>query len=456
MLYLGGITITIDMNASKSKPKLMDRHAVIILFSVIAISASLMDVAIDAFVYGYGSFWDIFFSASPGIIFGRVYIVISFVVIGVFMDLYLRARRQYTKKLEEEILERTRSLKDSQEKLKSIFAASPDAITAIDFNGKIVECNEKACRMHGYSREELINMNILELIANEDKQRISKHLRNSSDEVENIEYRAARKEGNEFPAEFSTSVLLNASREPMGYVTVVKDISKRKQMEQELLKSERLAAIGQLAAMVGHDMRNPLTGIANATYLLKTKGKSRMDKTELKMIGMIEKCVDYSDKIINDLLDYSRTLKLELIETNPKLLLTQALSLLPIPANVHLVDKTHRNPTLRADSAKMQRVFLNLIKNALEAMPNGGKLLVESHEQNGQLLINFSDTGVGIPEESIHELWTPLKTTKAKGTGFGLPICKRIVEAHGGRISVSSILRKGTVFTLTLPTNLST
>jgi signal transduction histidine kinase len=104
----------------------------------------------------------------------------------------------------------------------------------------------------------------------------------------------------------------------------------------------------------------------------------------------------------------------------------------------------------------MQRVFLNLIKNALDAMPNGGKLLVESHGQNGQVLINFSDTGVGIPEESMHELWTPLKTTKAKGMGFGLPICKRIVEAHVGRISVSSILRKGTVFTLTLPTNLST
>jgi signal transduction histidine kinase len=99
-------------------------------------------------------------------------------------------------------------------------------------------------------------------------------------------------------------------------------------MEQELLKSERMAAIGELAGMVGHDMRNPLTGIANATYFLKTKGKSKMDRTELKMIGMIEKCVDYSDKIINDLLDYSRALKLELIETNPKLLLTQALPLL--------------------------------------------------------------------------------------------------------------------------------
>jgi PAS domain S-box-containing protein len=450
--------VIIDVNVSEfeSKSKFRDRHAVIIIFIIIAISASLIDVMIDAFVYHYGSFWDIFFSTSPGIIYGRIYIVISFLVIGVFMDLYLRARRQYTKKLEEEILERTRSLKDSQEKLKSIFAASPDAITAIDFNGKIVECNEKACRMHGYSREELINMNILELIANEDKQRISKHLKNSSNEVENIEYRAVRKEGNEFPAEFSTSVLLNASKEPMGFVTVVKDISKRKQMEQELLKSERLAAIGELAGMVGHDMRNPLTGIANATYVLKTKGKSKMDNTELEMIGMIEKCVDYSNKIINDLLDYSRALKLELIETNPKLLLTQALSLLQVPANVHLVDKTHREPTLRVDSAKMQRVFLNLINNALDAMPNGGKLLVESHGQNGQVLINFSDTGVGIPEESMHELWTPLKTTKAKGMGFGLSICKRIVEAHGGRISVSSILRKGTVFTLTLPTNLST
>jgi PAS domain S-box-containing protein len=444
------------MNASKFKPKFIDQHAVIILFSVIATSAYLMDVTIDAFIYGYGSFWDVFFSTSPGIVFGRIYIVISFAVIGVFTDLYLRARRKYTGKLEKEILERTRSLKDSQEKLKSIFAASPDAIAAIDFNGKIVECNEKACRMHGHSREELVGMNFMELIANGDKERVSKYLRDFSDEVENVEYRAFRKEGNEFPAEFSTSVLFNASKEPMGFVTVVKDISKRKQMEQELLKSERLAAIGELAGMVGHDMRNPLTGIANATYFLKTKSKSKMDRKELEMIGVIEKCVDYSDKIINDLLDYSRALKLELIETNPKLLLKQALSLLQVPANVHLVDKTHREPTLRVDSAKMQRVFLNLIKNALEAMPNGGKLLVESHGQHEQVLINFSDTGVGIPEESMHELWTPLKTTKAKGMGFGLSICKRIVEAHGGRISVSSILRKGTVFTLTLPTNLST
>jgi len=352
MLYLGGITITIDMNA-KSKPKFIDKYAVIILFTVIAISASLIDVAIDAFVYGYGSFWDVFFSASPGIIFGRIYITISFVVIGVFMQLYLRARRQYTGKLEEEILERTKSLKDSQEKLKSIFAASPDAITAIDFNGKIIECNEKACRMHGYSREELVNMNFRELIAKEDKERVSKYLKAFSDEVENVEYRAVRKDGNEFPAEFSTSVLLNASKEPMGFVTVMRDISKRKQMEQELLKSERLAARGELASMIGHDIRNPLTGIANATYLLKTKCKSKMDKTERRLIGMIEKCVDYSDKIINDLLDYSRGLKLELIETNPKLLLKQALSLLQVPADVHLVDKTHREPTLRVDSAKM-------------------------------------------------------------------------------------------------------
>jgi len=97
-----------------------------------------------------------------------------------------------------------------------------------------------------------------------------------------------------------------------------------------------------------------------------------------------------------------------------------------------------------------------MIKNALDAMPNGGKLKVESHGQNGQVLISFSDTGVGISEEFMHELWTPLKTTKAKGMGFGLSICKRIVEAHGGRISVSSVLGKGTVFTLTLPTNLST
>jgi signal transduction histidine kinase len=226
-------------------------------------------------------------------------------------------------------------------------------------------------------------------------------------------------------------------------------------MEQELFKSERLAAIGELAGMIGHDLRNPLTGIASASYFLKKKGRSKLDSKELEMIDTIEKCVDYSNKIINDLLDYSRELKLELTETNPKLLLTQALSLLQVPANVHIVDKTCEEPTLRADSAKMLRVFLNLMKNALEAMPNGGKLSIESHAQDEQVAISFSDNGVGIPEESISKLWTPFQTTKAKGMGLGLPICKRIVEAHGGQISASSILKKGTVITLTLPTNLS-
>jgi PAS domain S-box-containing protein len=364
--------------------------------------------------------------------------------------------QEYAEKLEERVQERTKSLKDSQEKLRSIFAASPDAITAIDVNGKIVECNEKACQMYGYSRDELVGMSILELIANGDKRRASKLLRKmSEEEMENVEYRFVRKDGSEFPAELSTSVLLNASGEPTGSVNVTKDITKRKQMEQELFKSERLAAIGELAGMIGHDLRNPLTGIASASYFLKKKGRSKLDSKELEMIDTIEKCVDYSNKIINDLLDYSRELKLELTETNPKLLLTQALSLLQVPANVHIVDKTCEEPTLRADSAKMLRVFLNLMKNALEAMPNGGKLSIESHAQDEQVAISFSDNGVGIPEESISKLWTPFQTTKAKGMGLGLPICKRIVEAHGGQISASSILKKGTVITLTLPTNLS-
>jgi PAS domain S-box-containing protein len=364
--------------------------------------------------------------------------------------------QEYAEKLEERVQQRTKSLKDSREKLRSIFAASPDAITAIDINGNIVECNDKACRMYGYSREELVGMNVIELIANADKQRVSKLLRKASkEEMEGVEYRFVRKDGSEFPTELSASVMLSASQELTGFVTVTKDITKRKQMEQELFKSERLAAIGELAGMIGHDLRNPLTGIAGASYFLKKKGKSKLDAKMLDMIDTIEKCIGYSNKIINDLLDYSREMKLELTETNPKLLLTQALSLLTVPANVRLIDKTCEEPTLKADSDKILRVFLNLMKNAFEAMPSGGKLLVESQGQNGKVLFRFSDTGVGMSKKAMDRLWTPLQTTKSKGTGFGLPICKRIVEAHGGKISASSTVGKGTVITLTLPTNLS-
>jgi signal transduction histidine kinase len=221
--------------------------------------------------------------------------------------------------------------------------------------------------------------------------------------------------------------------------------------QRRLLKSERLAAIGELAGMVGHDLRNPLTGIAGAAYYLKAKYDSRIDEKGKEMLEVIEKSVEYSDKIISDLLDYSREMRLELAVTTPKSMLKEAYSGLEVPQNIRVQDETEDKPRMRADVPKMKRVLVNIIKNAFDAMPSGGVLAIRSEEKENHVSFSFTDTGTGMSEEALEKLWTPFFTTKAKGMGFGLPICKRIVEAHWGTISVESTVGNGTTFRINVP-----
>jgi signal transduction histidine kinase/putative methionine-R-sulfoxide reductase with GAF domain len=221
--------------------------------------------------------------------------------------------------------------------------------------------------------------------------------------------------------------------------------------QEKLLKAQKLAVIGELAGMVGHDLRNPLTSIAGAQYYLKKKLASRIDGKVMEMLELIEKNIAYSNKIINDLLEYSREIEVEHQETTPKTVLKEALDLIKIPKKVQLKMYVRNTPKIWVDIGKMKRVCVNIIKNALEAMPQGGILEITSKKRKDKIEFRFADSGVGMSEEVLEKLGTPLFTTKAKGMGFGLPICKRIVEAHGGSIFVESKIGKGTIFTVVVP-----
>jgi signal transduction histidine kinase len=217
------------------------------------------------------------------------------------------------------------------------------------------------------------------------------------------------------------------------------------------MMEEHLKAIEQVAAMVGHDLRNPLTGIANAVYYLRMKIGSNLGPKATEMLDIIDKDVEYSNKIVNDLLEYSRAITLELTENNPKSILKDALALVTIPANVQILDLTEDELKIKVDADKMKRAFVNIIKNSFDAMPEGGKLTIKSKKTRDKVEISFTDTGAGVPKETLERLFIPLFTTKARGMGFGLAICKRIIEAHDGKISVESTLGKGTTFTIIIP-----
>jgi PAS domain S-box-containing protein len=228
--------------------------------------------------------------------------------------------------------------------------------------------------------------------------------------------------------------------------------SQLKDVNERLMKTERLAAIGELSGMVGHDLRNPLASIKNATYFLKKKGTTISETQYKEMLEIIEKAIDHSDKIINDLLEYSREMHLELTESTLPTLLEAAMRMIHVPDRIQILNHVHEEITIRVDADKIMRIFLNLIKNAIDAMPEKGTFKISSCKTKDYVKIAFADTGTGIPKETLPKIFMPLFTTKAQGMGFGLAICKRIVEAHGGTITVKTAVNKGTTFTIALPT----
>ena len=227
---------------------------------------------------------------------------------------------------------------------------------------------------------------------------------------------------------------------------------KRQELEeanQKILRSERMAAIGELAGMVAHDLRNPLAGVKNAVYVLR-KRQANIGAVGISMLDNIDQAVEHADSIINDLLDYSREIHLQIEEHSSKALVDYALLSVKIPSNISIKENIV-DMLVRADANKVQRVFVNLIKNAIEAMPNGGYLTINSDLKDSIVEFSFIDNGSGMSEETLEKIFTPLFTTKAQGMGLGLSICKRLIEAHGGNIEVESVLGKGTKFTVSLP-----
>lgn len=355
--------------------------------------------------------------------------------------------------LENTVKERTKDLVENKKKLESILQASPDAIIAVDINGYITECNNQVIALGGFDRNNLLGKPSLIFVHEDHRGKLIEQMQKIADQSCSVRFETMflKKDGSTYPAEFSVKMLRDEHDQPVGYVGIIRDLSEKKQLEQSLLKSQRLAAIGELAGMVGHDIRNPLAAIRNADYYIKKKCRGCTKSEIIPMLENIDKSIDHANNIVNDLLEYSRDLQLELIERSPKQLLDKALTIIKVPKNVQVIDSTN-DTKLKVDESKALRVYVNLIKNALDAMPEGGKLEVKSSQEQGQVTIQFADTGIGIPADALSKVFNPLFTTKAQGMGFGLSISKRIVKAHGGKIWVDSEVGKGTTFTVVFPT----
>lgn len=238
-----------------------------------------------------------------------------------------------------------------------------------------------------------------------------------------------------------------------AYRNLGEKIQQLSDMQERLIRSERLAVIGNMAAYIAHEIRNPLVTVGGfARAMLRIPYD---EKQAQKSAGIIVEEVNRLEKILANIMDFSRPVEpvKEICQINEILENTCVLMEPYIKnTNVHLIKKYGTLiPEITADKTQIKQVFLNLIKNAVESMPGGGLLTIETTVKNDSVNVNITDTGKGISADNLQNIFVPFFTTKVEGTGVGLAVSQKIVEDHGGHIHVKSVLQEGTTFSIFLP-----
>ena len=243
-----------------------------------------------------------------------------------------------------------------------------------------------------------------------------------------------------------------------GHVVIFEDITEKKRMEEQLQQASKLASLGKLTAGISHEIGNPLASISSLVQELKSLGMESGEDREFTSDSLktINSHIERIAKIVRSLGDFARISTKEKIITNISEILDRTINLVRYDKrfkNIHLVSDIDNIPSLRINPDQIQQVFLNLMLNAIDAMPDGGKLMVSMKRKDGSIDISFRDTGAGIDEEIIDRIFDPFFTTKppGRGTGLGLSICYGIIREHNGSINVKSKKGEGTTFTISLP-----
>ena len=363
--------------------------------------------------------------------------------------------RHYSEHLEELVQKRTDELLESEKRYSVLVEEASDGVV-IAQDGKIAFINKKGAEMVDYPRDELIGM-LFEILVDEKHRQFIQEVaigRLQGEMVpETVEFEAITKGSKRVLVEAHGTLIHYQGRPAL--LSILRDISDRRRMEEERSRLDRLAAIGELATMVAHDLRNPLTSIRFANFYLKNLYSKPNERPKFEhareMFDTIEQETIFANNIVNELLDFAAKWPPRKKRQDLNKVIDDSLAKSNIPKNIHIKRKSAKRATIAVDGMQLERVFVNLTKNAVQAMPHGGQLSITTSERRDHVEITFTDTGKGITKENMNEIFQPLFTTKARGIGMGLAICKKIVEQHDGTIDVESKVGTGTTFTIKLP-----
>ncbi|MBN1350185.1 PAS domain S-box protein, partial [candidate division KSB1 bacterium] len=367
--------------------------------------------------------------------------------------------KNYTQILEKRVSDRTRELRESEEKYRTLFEHSGTAVTLIENNKRLLMVNKGFEMLSGYPKAEIEGkFTLSNFLIKDDRAKIK-------------EYYLGRKTGSEsgVPRNYECifvdrygrhrDVNLTMSTIPgtRYFLASLTDVSELKQLQKRLMRSEQLAAIGELSASIAHEIRNPLGAINTSVGILK--GTLNLDRQDQELMEIICEEAMRLKRITDDFLQFAFPKTPDFRHKNINILLQEIMILMKHKLEGCIQTEMALDPTLPmvpVDVNQLKQVILNVLVNGIDSMNGSGKLTLATRctrdaNQEPQAVIELSDTGCGIKESEYYKIFQPFYSTKEKGAGMGLAICERIIQNHGGEIKVESAVGKGTKFTILLP-----
>lgn len=342
-------------------------------------------------------------------------------------------------------------LEESEQRYKSLFDQNADMVCWVDIDGVIQSVNTTTEQLTGSSKDEMINRNLKDLFPEHEKEKVVDNFKKSL-QGEQQEYES------DFYLSNGSTLLLEIKNIPIvvdgeivGVFAVLLDVTEQKKSKELIIRSEKLSVLGELAAGVAHEIRNPLTSLKGFLQLLKQNEKSNTFYYDI-MLSEMERI----NFIVSEFLVLSKPQAHHYVEKNVEELLSDVIKLLEPQSNLTNVgikaEFETSLPSIWVEENQVKQVFINLIKNAIEAMPQGGdvQLKVKGTSDKG-INIQIIDSGEGIPDHVISRLGEPFYTTKEKGTGLGLMISQKIISDHEGQITFNSEIDRGTTVSIYLP-----
>jgi len=360
-----------------------------------------------------------------------------------------------------------RELKEANEFLTNMIESSVDGIIVTNMKGDILIYNKGAQNILGYKIEEVVGkMNIQGIyppgVAKEVMEKLRSPDFGGMGKLTSFPIFHRRKDGELIEGDLSASIIYDEKRKEIASIGIFKDLRERLGMERELqkiqqalLQSEKLAAMGRLTSQIAHELNNPIYGIMNTLELLKTEIPPESKRRRILELALSE--TQRLSEMLRNMLSFSKPeeekrkpIKMNELVEGILLVMEKQMREANIKVETSFDDGI---PEVMASTNQMRQVMLNIIKNAKEAMPKGGTLTVRTSREDNKVLIHIQDTGMGIPEEIRDKIYEAFFTTKSKvkGVGLGLSVCYGIIKDHGGEIKVESEEEKGTTFTISLP-----